>query len=310
MKKYDLLIVGAGPAGLTAAIYAKRSNLNTIVVEKNVPGGKVVTTATVENYPGYSEIAGPDLAFSFYDQCTKLGVDFEYSEVININTIDNDYKEVELSSGEKIIAKAVVIATGMINRKLGIPNEEKFFNKGISYCAICDGSLFKNKRVAVIGSGRSAVEESIFLSDIVSEVHLISNKPEFKADKMIVDKLATIPNIKTYMNTATLSFNGKDKLESVSFEKIDSKEKFDLELEGAFIFIGFLPLAPTINKESILDSETRFIRPNEKMETKIHGIFSAGDINTKSYRQISTAISDGTVAALSALEYISFIQWK
>lgn len=310
MKIYDLIIIGAGPAGLSAALYAKRSNLNVLVFEKEAPGGKVLTTATVENYPGFSTITGPDLAYNFYDQCVKLGVDFKYTEVINVNEIENDYKEIITSSNDIFTCKSVIISTGMVNRKLNIPNEDKFFHKGISYCAICDGNLFKNKKVAVIGSGRSAVEESIFLSEICSNVVLISNKKELKADQIIIDKLSEIKNINVLMNTDTISFNGKDFLESITVKEKDSNKEYNIELEGSFIFIGFNPVAPLVNNETIIDNETKFIKQNEKMETKYPGIFSAGDINTKSYRQISTAISDGTIAALNALEYISFKKWK
>ena len=302
-KLYDVVIVGAGPAGLSAAIYANRGNLNVLVIDKEMPGGKVVTTATVENYPGYDFITGPDLAYKMYDQCVKLGVEFIFDEVKNIDA-SQKIKKVELNSN-LIETKTIIIATGMKNRTLNIPGEEKLFHRGISYCAICDGALYKNKVVTVIGSGRSAVEESMYLADIASHVNLITNKKEFKADKKIVEKLSNFKNIEIFYETDTLSFNGDEKLESISVRNNQINEEYQIQSDGAFIFIGFIPITPTVNNESILDKETNFIKVNEKMETKIPGIFAAGDILTKNYRQITTAVSDGTIAALAIIEYIN-----
>lgn len=304
-KDFDVLIVGAGPAGLTAAIYASRANLSVCFIDKDAPGGKVVTTAFVENYPGYDNISGPDLSLKFFNQAKTLGAKFIFSEVTNIN-IEDDYKFTELSNGSIIRSKVVIIATGMVNRKIGCLNEIQMFGKGVSYCAICDGAIYKNQHVAIIGSGLSAIEESLYMSDIASKVTLISNKDKFKVENdKSTQHLFEKENIEILYNTETLSFNGEDKLKSITLlDKLTNKE-YELEVAGAFIFIGFIPICPTVNNISILDPISKFINVNHKMETMHPGIFAAGDIINKKVRQISTAVGDGTIAALSAADYIS-----
>lgn len=307
----DLTIVGCGPAGLTAAIYACRANLDVIMIDKNSPGGKVITTASVENYPGFNEISGPDLSLKFFEQTQNLGAKFIFNDVVDIQTdINSNFKFVKLKNEKIIKTKAVIIATGMINRKIGCTNENELYQKGISYCAICDGAIYKNQPVAVIGSGRSAVEEAIFLSSIASNVTVISNKIEFKADVKEIEHLQSLSNVKIYFQTDTLSFNGSDKLTSLTLRNQLTNETFNLNVNAAFIFIGFLPMSPTINEKSILSNESNFIDVNHQMQTSYSGIFAAGDIVNKKIRQISTAISDGTIAALSAADYIKDTLWN
>ncbi len=307
----DLTIVGCGPAGLTAAIYACRANLNVIMIDKNSPGGKVITTASVENYPGFNEISGPDLSLKFFEQAQNLGAKFIFNDVLDIQTdVNENFKFVKLKNEKIIKTKAIIIATGMINRKIGCPNEDELYQKGISYCAICDGAIYKNQPVAVIGSGRSAVEEAIFLSNIASDVTVISNKPEFNADAKEIEHLKSVSNVKIYFQTDTLSFNGSDKLTSLTLRNQLTNEIFNLNVNAAFIFIGFLPMSPTINGQSILSKESNFIDVDHRMQTNYPGIFAAGDIVNKKVRQISTAISDGTIAALSAVDYIKDTLWN
>lgn len=305
----DLTIIGSGPAGLTAAIYACRANLKVIMLDKNSPGGKVVTTASVENYPGYEFISGPELSLKFFEQAQKLGAKFLFNEVVDIQIKDNWHYCI-LNNGKVIKSKSVIISTGMKNRKIGVAGEDKFYQKGISYCAICDGALYKNQPVAVIGSGRSAVEESIFLSEIVSSVVLISNKEKFKADQKEIDHLYKIPNIKIIMQTDTLSFNGDEVLSSITVKNQVTNTIEDIKVNGAFIFIGLNPVAPTVNGKSILSTISNFIDVNPDMSTNVLGLFAAGDIVNKRFRQISTAINDGTIAALSVVEYINNNQWN
>ena len=307
--EFDIVVVGAGPAGLTAAIYARRANLTVAFIDRDAPGGKVVTTAVVENYPGFKSIRGAELCLEMYDQAVEAGSKFIFGNVINIDTKKDKYKYVELEDNRVLKAKAVIIATGMVNRKLGIPNEEEFFNNGISYCAICDGAIFKGKPVAVIGSGRSAVDESIYLSDICSHVTVISNKPQFKAEQVSIDRLNERKNVTVLYNTDTLSFNGDKKLESITVKDKDTQKEYEVKVDGAFIFIGILPVSPLVDNATITDPELKFIKVDHDMKIGIEGLFSAGDINVKHYRQISTAIGDGGVAALAAVDYISSNKW-
>lgn len=305
----DVVIIGAGPAGLTASIYACRANLKVIILDKYSPGGKVLSTASVENYPGFEFITGPDLSFKFFEQSQKLGAQFIFNEVLDIKQTNN-WNYTFLKNDKVIKSKAVIIATGMKNKKIGAINEETLYQKGISYCAICDGALYKNLPVAVIGSGRSAVEESIFLSEIASKVYLISNKEKFKADQKNIDHVKRINNIEIIMESDTLSFNGDKLLESITIKNKKTNDLINIKVNGAFIFIGLNPIAPTINGKSILSSTSNFIDTKSDMSTNIPGIFAAGDIVNKRFRQISTAINDGTIAALSAVDYINNNKWN
>ncbi len=308
---YDIAIVGAGPAGMTAALYAKRANLSVCFIDKGAPGGKVTTTAFVENYPGIDYISGPDLSLKWYEQVIKLGAKHIGGEVFDIVApADENYRYVMASRNRVIRAKAVIIATGMVNRLLNVPGEQEYEHKGISYCCICDGSVYKDKVVSIIGSGRSAVEESIYMSDIAAKVHVISNKTGFKAEQGIVDALNRRDNIEVHFGLDTLAFKGDgDHLTDVVVKEQATGETHEIPVDGSFTFIGFLPMAPSVNGQSILDSEKRFIVVNDEMMTKVPGVFAAGDIVAKGIRQITTAVGDGATAALGAIDYIGKRQW-
>ncbi|AJQ45313.1 thioredoxin reductase [Ureaplasma diversum] len=307
-KVYDIVIIGAGPAGLTAGIYAKRANLDVAVIEKQYPGGKVATTATVENYPGFEQIDGYQLAYNMYDQLVKLNATFIFDEAIEIK-INNNYKEVVLKN-QTLIAKTVIIATGTKNKKLNIPNEIEFEQKGISYCAICDGVLFKDQDVSVIGAGNSAVEEAIYLAGICNKVYLISNKPHFVAEEYSIQLMQKTPNIIPLMNKQTLSFFGNDSLEGLEYEDKETKVKEKIYVKGNFTFIGLLPSGIKLPNNLVYDPKTGFINTDEHMSTQIVGIYAAGDIVNKNIRQISTAVNDGTIAALHAKEFITRNSWE
>ncbi|MCV3743394.1 FAD-dependent oxidoreductase [Ureaplasma sp. ES3154-GEN] len=307
-KIYDTIIIGAGPAGLAAAVYGKRSGLDILVIEKNAPGGKVVLTSTVENYLGFEKIDGPDLAYKMYDHAVSLDVEFAFEEALGIDKKDN---YIFVSTTEKTYqAKTCLIATGTVNRQLQVKNEERFFNKGISFCAICDGPLYKNKDVAVIGSGRSAVDEAVYLAGICNKVYVISNKPAFKADQHTVDVLLKQKNVEIFFNKETIGFDGDDHLKQVHMIDMIDQTPTTLNVAATFIFIGLLPTKIKNSSDDLYDPKTNFVKVNGHYQTDIPGIFAAGDVIVKNIRQISTATSDGTQAILLISEYINKNEWK
>lgn len=301
---FDVLIVGAGPAGLTAALYCKRANLKVAFYEKETPGGKVVKTGFVENYPGFNNISGPDLAMNFFKQVSELGVKFLFGEVTKIRKI-GDIFHVFSSDGQARYAKTVIIATGMTEKKIGVKNEVEYYGRGVSYCAICDASLYKGKPVAVIGGGNTALEESLYLADIVSKVYLIHRRQEFRADDIVVQRVKENKNIQLVLDTIPYEFQGDDKsINAIIVQNVKDNKLFKIDVSCIFPFIGFIATNKMVEGLGITDPTTGFIKVNEKMETSIPGLFSIGDINNKSVRQISTAVGDGTVAAIEAKRYI------
>ncbi|MFY9422687.1 MAG: thioredoxin-disulfide reductase [Bacilli bacterium] len=297
---YDILIIGAGPAGISAAIYALRNDLKVGIFEGEAPGGKMVYTATIENYPGYEMIAGPDLAYSMFNQIMNLGADYigERAE-----TIRKENGHFVVRAGKDYKARTVIIATGTRNRKLEIPGEERLTNKGISWCAICDGALYRNKEVAVIGGGNSAFEESIYLSGVVKKVYLIHRREDFRADRNIVEKVKGLGNVEMILNTVVLEFIGEDGLEKLILRNVKTGEISSLEVEGCFEFVGLLPATEFVRDLGITD-EDGYIPVSANQETKIPGLYAVGDVVSKRVRQIVTAVNDGAIAALDIIKKI------
>ncbi|MCF0218109.1 MAG: thioredoxin-disulfide reductase [Malacoplasma sp.] len=301
---FDVLIVGAGPAGLTAALYCQRANLKTAFYEKETPGGKVVKTSFVENYPGYEQISGPDLAMGFFKQVSSLGVKFIFGEVTKIKKFDNIF-HVFSSDNLTRYAKAVIIAAGMTEKKLNIEGETKYYGKGVSYCAICDSPLYKNKPVAVIGGGNTALEEALYLSDIVSKVYLIHRRQGFRADASVVDKVKNNKKIELFLDFVPIEFIGENnKINAIKIQNVNDKKMYLIKVDCIFPFIGFIPLSNIVSEFDVINKETGFIETNSKMETKIKGLYSIGDINLKSVRQIATAVGDGAIAGVEVKRYI------
>ncbi|MCV3728630.1 FAD-dependent oxidoreductase [Ureaplasma miroungigenitalium] len=307
-KIYDCIIIGAGPAGLSAAVYGQRGGLDLLVIEKSMPGGKIISTATVENYLGFEKIDGPDLAYKMYEHAQGINVNFVFEEVLSVDRVQ-DYIYVE-TTAQTYQAKTILIATGTINRELNVPNEKRFFNKGISFCAICDGPLYKDRVVAVVGSGRSAVDEALYLSTICKKVYLIANKNQFKAEQKNVDLLKQHANIEIFYNHDTLGFDGQETLQTITIEDQKTGERKTLDIAACFIFIGLLPTKIQKSDQLIYNQNSNFIEVNANYMTKIPGIFAAGDIIVKNIRQIATAVSDGTQAILHINEYINQHEWK
>lgn len=305
MTHYDTIIVGAGPAGLTAAIYTVRGLLKTAVIEKNVPGGKVMKTSEIDNYTGMPNVGGIELAQAMYEHTLKLGVEHLYGDVKLIKK-EKEHFVVETES-DKYSASTIIIATGTKERLIGVPGEVEFYGKGISYCAVCDAALYKNKVMVVVGGGNSAVEEAIYLSKFASELYLIHRRDTFRADKYAVEILKKLKNIKFILNSVLVKIEGKQTVEKITYKSlIDGKEN-TIETPIIFPLVGQDPISDFIEDKSILD-ESGYINVDNDMKTAIQGLFAAGDILNKNLRQISTAVGEGSIAAQSAIHYMQNLQ--
>ena len=305
---YDLAIIGAGPAGLSAAIYASRAGLKVALIEKLIPGGQAATTSTIENYPGFSEpISGPELMEKMKAQAEKLEVEFIDDEITTI--LSEEVASVPL--GLKLNglegtyeAKAVIIASGAASKKLGLPGEEKFIGRGVSYCATCDGPLFKGKEIVVVGGGDRAVEEGIYLSLFAKSVTIVHRRDKLRAQEVLTRRAAANEKIKFLLDTVVTEINGNKSVEKVKIKNIKEGVEKDFSCQGVFIFVGLSPNTGFI-KDLISLDEHGYIITNEEMATSREGIFAAGDVRKKGLRQIVTACSDGAIAAMSAFRYIS-----
>ena len=298
---YDIIIIGAGPAGLTAAIYARRANKNVLVLEAKNYGGQIINTPSIENYPAAAHISGFDFATNLYNQVTELGAEIKFEKVTSIK-LNNNIKIVE-TTDNKYEGKTIIIATGADNRKLGIEKEDEFVGKGISYCATCDGSFFKDKTVAVVGGGNTAIEDAEYLSDIVNKVYLIHRRDEFRADSVSINKLKEKNNVEFILNSKIKKLNGSEMLESIEVEDNNQNIK-TIPITGLFIAVGKIPENENF-KEIINMDDKGYIISDELCHTNIDGIFVAGDNREKSLRQLVTATSDGAVAATEAIKYIN-----
>ncbi|WP_036456955.1 NAD(P)/FAD-dependent oxidoreductase [Mycoplasmopsis lipofaciens] len=300
---YDIAIIGAGPGGLNCALYASRAGLKVVFIEKAAPGGKLSATSKIENWLGTELIEGYELAIKTFNHAQKFGAEYKFGNVIDIQHINDLEQKVILEDKNEILAKTVVIATGMENREPTFINGyEKFKHKGISFCATCDAPFYKGQDVAVLGGGNSAVEESVFLANIVNHIYLIVKDNFFHAEKMLVDNLKNIKNITIFMESQIKEIKGNNAIESIIIET-KNKGKQEIKVQGFFPFIGFVPNDNSFKNLNIAN-EFGFIETNENMETKVNGIYAIGDIRDKKVRQIITAASDGAIAAKSISEKI------
>ena len=299
---YDIIIIGAGPAGMTAAIYACQARKKVLLLEKEAFGGQILKADKVKNYPGYEEISGFDYSNKLYSQVKKLNPDIKFEEVLQIKNNIKD-KEVITLKGN-YISKSIIIATGAESRKLGINNEDRLLGKGISYCATCDGMFFKNKIVAITGGGNNAIDEAIYLSNIVKKLYVIYRRKEFRIEATNLNELKEKDNVEFIMDSNIIDIKGKEKLESITILNNASKEENSLDIDSLFIAIGHIPVSSICNNLIDLD-EKGYIISDETCKTNIEGIFVAGDIRIKDIRQLTTACSDGTIAALQACKYLS-----
>lgn len=297
MNTYDIIVVGAGPAGLTAALYALRANKKVLVLEARAYGGQILNAKVVENYPGILSISGYDFAKNLYEQVTNLGGEVRYETVLKV-----EEDKTVLTNKDKYIGKAVILATGVSNRHLNIDRESEFVGKGVSYCATCDGNFYKNKRVAVNGGGNTALEDALYLSDIASEVYLIHRRDEFRGESTYVKQIKNKKNIHLILNATIKSLNGNDSLESITIQKENVEQ--EIKVDGLFIAIGQDPKNEIFS--NVVDlNEKGYILSEDGVHTKTKGIYVAGDTRVKNLRQLTTAVSDGSLAATTAIMEMS-----
>ena len=300
---YDLIIIGSGPAGLAAAVYAQRAKLDTLVVEKAmVSGGQVLTTYEVDNYPGLPGIGGYDLGIKFREHADRLGARFVEDEVLNIQDGGKGAIKGVVCQGNTYEARSLILATGAVHRKLGVPGEEELAGAGVSYCATCDGAFFRNKVTAVIGGGDVAVEDAIFLARMCSKVYLVHRRNELRAAKSLQESLLALDNVEVIWDTVADSINGDGMVKSLSVTNVKTGLKTELEVQGVFIAVGISPESRAF--EGLVDMDHGYIRAGEDTVTSAPGIFAAGDVRTKPLRQIITAAADGANAITSVERYL------
>ena len=298
---YDIVIIGAGPAGLTAAIYARRAEKSVLVLEASSYGGQIINTPVIENYPAAADISGFDFAQSIYNQAVKLGAEIKFEKAIRIENTEYDKSVVTPKGSYK--CKAVIIATGSLNRKLGLDNEDNLAGRGVSYCATCDGAFYKNKPVAVVGGGNTALEDALYLADIAQTVYLIHRRDTFRGEEATVSKLKQRDNVKFILNSTVTKLNAEKRLKSIEVTSTDGSTQ-TIEVNGLFTAIGRIPENQSFADVVSLDKDG-YIIADETCKTNAKGIFTAGDNRTKSVRQLVTAASDGAIAATEAIKYIA-----
>lgn len=301
-RVYDVIIVGAGPAGMTAAVYASRANLDTLMIERGIPGGQMANTEDVENYPGYDHILGPDLSNKMFEHAKKFGAEYAYGDIKEV--IDNGNDKTIIAGNKEYRAKALIITAGAQFKKLGVPGEEELAGRGVSYCAVCDGAFFKEKQLVVVGGGDSAVEEGVYLTRFADKVTVIHRRDELRAQKILQDRAFRNDKVEFIWDTVVTAINGPDgKVSSVSLKNTKTGEESEFVADGVFPYIGMVPLSEPFQSLGITNAEG-YIETDENMATKIPGIFAAGDIRDKKLRQIVTATGDGSIAAEEAIGYI------
>jgi len=303
-KKFcDLIIVGGGPGGLSAGIYAMRAALATVLIEKGIMGGQVVMSDTVENYPGFENITGAELSQKFAEHAQSYGLKIIYEEVTEILP-GLDYHTVKMANGEEYRTHGVILATGGSPRMLNVPGEMEYYGKGVSYCGVCDGFFFRNKTVVVIGGGDSAAEESLYLAKLAQKVYMVHRRDELRAGMILQQRVKSECKIEMLWNTVCTSINaGSDGVNSVSLKNIKTDEQRDLPTDGAFIFVGFNPNNRLVPRGVKMNTEG-YVITNEKCETNIPGLYVIGDLREKFARQIVVSASDGCIAALAAAHYV------
>ena len=300
---YDLAILGGGPAGITAAIYASRARLNTIWIDKNfAPGGQITATYEVDNYPGMPGISGMDLGEAFGEHARKLGLEPKREKLLSLENISGDIKTIHTKKNE-YQARTIILASGAEHRKLDIPGEDDLGGLGVSYCATCDGAFYKDRTVVVVGGGNAAAEDAVFLSGLCKKVYLVHRRDELRADKAIQEKIFDCENIEMVWDSVPLEILGQDEVTGIKIRNVKTGEERELDTDGVFIAVGIVPNTTFVKAQLELD-ENGYICAGEEGITSAAGVFAAGDIRTKALRQVVTAVSDGANTVASVQKYL------
>ncbi|CEH32209.1 thioredoxin reductase [Aneurinibacillus migulanus] len=306
-KIYDVIIAGAGPAGMTAAVYTSRANMSTLMIERGIPGGQMANTEEIENYPGFESILGPDLSTKMFEHAKKFGAEYQYGDIKEI--VDgNPYKTVKVGDKE-FKAKSVIITTGAEHRELGVPGEKEFSGRGVSYCAVCDGAFFRGKELVVVGGGDSAVEEGVFLTRFATKVTIVHRRDELRAQKILQKRAFENEKVEFIWDTEVKEIRGEGVVKSVLLHNRKTGEDTEFKTDGAFIYVGMDPLSQAAKNLGITNA-AGYIETDERMATRVPGIFAAGDVREKTLRQVVTATGDGADAALSAQHYVEELNEK
>ena len=299
---YDTIIIGAGPAGMTAALYAARSNLKVALIEGGLPGGQMNNTSDIENYPGYANISGPELAEKMFEPLENLGVEHLYGFVENIED-HGDVKKV-ITDNEEFETRTVIVATGSKHRLLGVPGEEELNSRGVSYCAVCDGAFFRDQDLLVVGGGDSAVEEAIFLTQFAKTVTIVHRRDELRAQKVLQDRAFANEKINFIWDSVVKEIKGENRVESVVIENVKTNQVTEHAFGGVFIYVGLDPVSD-FTKDLQIQDESGWIVTDDHMKTRVAGVFAVGDVRQKDLRQVTTAVGDGAIAGQEAYKYIT-----
>jgi thioredoxin reductase (NADPH) len=302
-RTFDIAIVGGGPAGLTAALYAGRSKVRTVLFEGKAPGGQLLNTELIEDYPGYVSITGGELAVQMAEQATRFGTELVSSQVNRIRVEPDGMKVIETDEGEWRAA-AVIVTAGGNPRKLGIPGEEEFAGRGVSYCAVCDGAFFQGEHLAVVGGGDAAIEEGLFLTRYASKVSIIHRREEFRAQPILLEEARQHEKVDFVLNTVVESIEGDGRVTHMKLRNVVTGERTDFEVGGVFIFIGFIPNTGLVDRHVDHDAGGYYTTDPMTMETSVPGLFAAGDVRAQLTRQVTTAVGDATTATIAASKWV------
>ncbi|TPR12567.1 thioredoxin-disulfide reductase [Apilactobacillus timberlakei] len=306
MEKYDVIVIGAGPGGMTAALYASRANLSVLMIDRGIYGGQMNNTAEIENYPGFKSILGPDLAKKMYEGSINFGAKYAYGTVESIE--QSGKNKIVKTDQDSYETGSVIIGTGSQYRKLGVEGEDEYGGKGVSYCAVCDGAFFKNREVVVIGGGDSAISEALYLAGITSRVTVIHRRDQLRAQKVLQDRAFANDKINFIWNTNVTEIIGDNmKVTGVKTLNNQTNETDVVDANGVFIYVGNNPMTEPFNNLNITDDKG-WIKTNERMETSVPGVFAIGDVRSKELRQVATAVGDGGIAGQNAFEYVSSLE--